>query len=130
MRPEAPQIMPSRDEHLKKARKNKEFANGVKLDNPTSVGWALTSLFYSALHYIEAYNAKYHFHGKNHQDLNDNINRNPVLLPISDVYLDLSAFSWNARYRIIEYEVKEFDEALQCHAAIEKHIMDLIADGN
>ncbi|MGP8244797.1 MAG: hypothetical protein ACLQVN_09800 [Bryobacteraceae bacterium] len=122
--------MPSRDEHLSKAQKNKEFAKSIKLDNPTSVGWALTSLFYSALHYIEAYNAKYNFHCKKHQDLNDNIARNPMLSAISDDYLDLSAFSWNARYQAVKYGTAEFEEALQYHAAIERHVMDLIANGH
>jgi hypothetical protein len=90
--------MPSRDEHLNKARKNKEFAESLKLDNPTCVGWALTALFYSALHYIDAYNAKYNKHCRTHQDLTDNIERNPVLEAISDDYSDLLTFSWNARY--------------------------------
>lgn len=122
--------MPSRDEHLSKARKNKEFVESINLDNPTRVGWALTVLFYSALHYIEAYNAKYSCHCKNHQDLNDNIERNPMLTDISDDYLDLANFSWNARYKAVNYTKKEFEEALQYHAAIEKHITDLIADGH
>jgi hypothetical protein len=121
--------MPSRDEHLGKARNNKEFAQSLKLDNPTRVGWALTALFYSALHYIEAYNAKYDFHCRNHHDVSDNIQRNPMLDTISDEYLDLSNFSWNARYKAVDYEVAKFTEAARYHAAIEKHIKDLISNG-
>ncbi|MGA2116367.1 MAG: hypothetical protein ABSH56_16620 [Bryobacteraceae bacterium] len=52
-----------------------------------------------------------------------------MLEPISGEYLDLSAVSWNARYQAIEYGAARFDEALGYHAAIEKHINDLFADG-
>src|SRR5271157_2510771 len=118
--------MPSRDEHLSKARLNKEFADSITLDNPTSVGWALTAIFYSALHYIEAYNAKYNFHCNNHNELNDNIRRNQVLSDICDDYCDLQTFSWNARYRAKKYGRQEVAEANEFHAAIEKHVMKLL----
>jgi hypothetical protein len=52
--------------------------------------------------------------------------RNPVLEAISDDYFDLETFSWNARYRAISYGDKEVKDALECHAAIKKHITDLI----
>jgi hypothetical protein len=122
--------MPSRGEHLSKARNNKEFADSIKLENSTRVGWVLTVLFYSALHYIEAYNAQFNYHCRNHQDLHDNIVRNPVLTAISYDYSDLETFSWNARYRAVRYGHKEIEDALEYHAAIEKHITDLIADGH
>ena|ERR1700730_4264750 len=120
--------MPSRDEHISKAKLNKTFADSLKLDNSTAVGWALTALFYSALHYIEAYNAKHHFHCKNHQELHDNIKRNPVLEAILEDYLDLSNFSWNARYMWVNYGREKFEEALDYHAAVKNHIADLIAN--
>ena len=122
--------MPSRGEHLSKARNNKEFADSIKIENSTRVGWVLTVLFYSALHYIEAYNVQFNYHCRNHQDLHDNIVRNPVLTAISYDYSDLETFSWNARYRAVRYGHKEIEDALEYHAAIEKHITDLIADGH
>ena len=91
--------MPSQSEHLTKALNNRKFAYGLPTTTPTAIGWALTALFYSALHYVEAYNAKFNAHFAKHEELNRDIGRNPVLMPIADDYLDLSAFSWNARYR-------------------------------
>lgn len=51
--------MPSKDEHLAKAANNHKFAMALKDANSTVFGWKLTILFYSALHYVEAYNAKF-----------------------------------------------------------------------
>jgi len=122
--------MPSRDEHLSKARKNREFADLLKPDNSTRAEWKLTVLFYSALHYVEAFHAKTHLHCKRHQDLNDNIMRNPLLADISEDYFHLQNFSWNARYQAVNYGNAEVEEAIQCHAAIAKHVTDLIAGGH
>jgi hypothetical protein len=120
--------MPSFDEHLSKARKNQEFAASLRLDTPTCVGWALTALFYSALHYVEAYNAKYHHHCDNHKQRNDEIVRNDVLVPIWADYSDLANFSWNARYRPKSYGVEDFNEAQQYQANIARRVTELIAN--
>jgi len=119
--------MPSQSEHLYKAVHNKQFADGVEPSTPTSVGWALTALFYSALHYVEAFNAKYNCHFSKHEDLNRDISRNPQLQKIFEDYKDLSNFSWNARYQAVHYGAAELTEALECHAVIQGHIDTLLA---
>jgi hypothetical protein len=121
--------MPSRSEHLAKAENNKGFADAIKLSNPTSVGWALTALFYSALHYVEAFNGKYNLHCKSHHQLKADIAKNPQLLTIFDEYSGLLDYSWNARYEVAVYGKREFDEASEYHAAIKKHILDLFLAG-
>jgi len=119
--------MPSQAEHLFKATNNKTFAQGLTKGTPTAVGWALTVLFYSALHYVEAYNAKFNAHFSKHEELNKDIQRNPQLSVIFDDYRDLSTFSWNARYRPVAYGEKELNEALACHAAVEEHVTELLS---
>src|SRR5665213_710169 len=112
--------MPSKDEHLAKATNNRNFAISLKAATPTAIGWALTVLFYSALHYVEAYNANFGLHCRNHEELNDQVARNPVLEPIRDEYKDLMTFSWNSRYRAIQYTAENLGEAIESHDAIQR----------
>ena len=118
--------MPNTNEHLAKAQGNKTFAYNLSVTTPTAIGWALTALFYSALHYVEAYNAKYHQHFSRHEDLSREIGRNPVLQPIYDDYKDLLAFSWNARYRPVQYDAAKLVEAKEYHAAVEQVVSGLL----
>jgi hypothetical protein len=118
--------MPSKDEHLAKAVNNKKFADSLDASDSTSVGWALTALFYSALHYVDAFNAKFNHHCNNHQELKDGLTRNPQLEDIRDEYQDLSTFSWNARYQAVKYGRAELAEAQGCHAAVKRHIENLL----
>ena len=118
--------MPSTDEHLKKAEGNRRFAYALRPANSVVSGWALTVLFYSALHYVEAYNAKFNTHFKSHDNLKSDIGRNPVLSDIYDEYSDLLTFSWNARYNSVVYGEAELNEAKEYHASVEKHILNLL----
>ena len=47
--------MPDRDSHLQQAQKNERFHQQFDLDTTEFHDWVITSLFYSALHYIDAY---------------------------------------------------------------------------
>ena len=114
--------MPSKGDHLAKAINNRRFADGVNVTSPTGIGWAMTALFYSALHYVEAYNAQYNMHCRKHEELSNDIGRNPVLVPIHDDYRDLSSFSWNARYQPVNYNAKDLEEAKACQEAVAKLI--------
>ena len=118
--------MPSTNEHLAKAQGNKTFAYNLGVTTPTAIGWALTALFYSALHYVEAYNAKYGQHFSKHEDLSRDIGRNPVLQPIYGDYKDLLVFSWNARYRPVQYDAARLVEAKEYHAAVEQVVSGLL----
>jgi hypothetical protein len=118
--------MPSKNEHLGKAVSNKKFAEAIKSSSPTYVGWAMTALFYSALHYVEAYNAKFNTRFTNHQDRNADIKDNPVFAPIRDDYLDLCNLSYNARYEAVNYGAEKLKEAQEYQAAVERHITGMI----
>ncbi len=47
--------MPSRAEHEAKAQANERIAAQFHLADSDEVAWAVTILFYAALHYLEAY---------------------------------------------------------------------------
>lgn len=44
--------MPTREEHLRQASRNEQVSFLLQADHPD---WAVTTLFYAALHYVEAY---------------------------------------------------------------------------
>jgi hypothetical protein len=110
--------MPTQSEHLYKATNNKIVADEMSRKTPTSIGWAITILFYSALHYVEAYNAKFNYHFHGHTQLINDMGRNPVFSTVFDNYQELSSLSWNARYRPRRYGDTELKEAIESHAAI------------
>jgi hypothetical protein len=116
----------SKDEHLSKAENNRRFAYALKPLDATLSGWTLTVLFYSALHYVEAYNATIQCHFINHNELNRHIEGTNSLAAIHDDYRDLANFSWNARYQAIPYGVPEIEEAKEFHSAVRKHIYGLL----
>jgi HEPN domain len=118
--------MPSQAEHFYKAVNNKLFADAITPSTPTATGWALTALFYSALHYVEAFNAKHNCHFSKHEDLNKDIARNPQLAPIFDDYKDLSELSWNARYQAVKYGKDKVTEAIEYHTAVVNCISPLL----
>lgn len=50
--------MPDERQHLKKAERNETFAESLDLSIPPNAEWAITALFYAAVHLVEAYMAK------------------------------------------------------------------------
>jgi hypothetical protein len=118
--------MPSREQHLQKASANKAFAGEIVRDNPTRAGWAITALFYSALHLVEAYNAKFNFHCASHSQRIDDLDRNPVHRPIRDIFKDLYSYSRNARYNAVSYGDPEYQKALGWLSTIEAHVSNIL----
>ena len=118
--------MPLQAEHLYKATNNKRFADAIRPITPTSSGWIITILFYSALHYVEAYNAKFNWHFRSHDDLKRDIARNPQLSKIFEDYSELLTFSWNARYQPCNYGEDDVKQARECYDAVVEHITSLL----
>ncbi len=118
-------MRPSRGDHLRKAERNRDFADRLPKSDPTQIGWALTALFYSALHYVEGYLAAFGFYTGNHKVLREEIDGNPQLQALSDDYQELFDYSYNARYRMRNYAPADFSKARAAFSRIEKHIRDL-----
>ncbi len=89
--------MPTSPQHRAKAENNEFFATDV---GEPFWDWAVTGLFYSALHYVEAYLASLHppFHPPTHQIRDSLIHREPRLRPIYVDYRELQDESRDARY--------------------------------
>ncbi len=82
--------------HLAKAVRNEEFYENVLELNSD---WAVVGLFYSAVHYIEAYLAKrLSIHSDNHEDRKNYVNQFSNLKPIYKEYSELQNLSWGIRY--------------------------------
>jgi hypothetical protein len=120
-------LSPTKDEHRAKAEHNEFLAN--ELDNPFW-DWAITGLFYSALHYVEAYLATKGIHFRRHKLRDSWIYRDAALKPIYIDYRELQTESEDARYMEIvpltiftQGDVQRLEVNLQ---AIKKVVIPLI----
>lgn len=107
--------MPKLDEHLKKAQHNETFVKSFDLDSTPFIDWAITGLFYSALHYMEAYFAKQGAHSPDHRTRDSNIHRDGNLRSLFFAYSDLKNFSVNARYTPKQFKASDVRNTLQPH---------------
>ena len=89
---------PTQQQHLTKAVGNAAFAQSLPLHDQTQIDWAHTAIFYSALHYIEAYLVKIGQPCEGHPERNRKMISDPVLSQISMEYRHLKYFSHSARY--------------------------------
>lgn len=78
--------MPSRDEHLNRAQENEAFITSLDLSKSINVDWAVTVLFYAALHYIDAYLAVQSVHPYDHSARDNKISTNGSLNEIYNDY--------------------------------------------
>jgi len=92
--------MPARDNHITQARHNRDFFGSF--DTSRYSDWAATVLFYTALHYIDAFLATQggpQGQHPNRHDVRDNyMTRIQELKPIASDYFRLKNFSSSARY--------------------------------
>jgi len=89
--------MTSESVHLRKARHNKAFLATIDVSAPGFLDWAVTVLFYCALHYVEAwFSRKLDRHFTSHGDRNQAVNR--FLTRIARGYLRLYNRARLARY--------------------------------
>jgi hypothetical protein len=118
--------LPRKRDHLDKAGGNERFAQALDLGASPNVDWAITALFYAALHYVEAYFATTNWHSVDHRARDSAIQRDNKLKVIFDDYSELKNYSINARYFIAGFkptDVKTLEPHLQ---NIKTHIVSLI----
>jgi hypothetical protein len=121
----------SQTQHTEKADRNANFAVALDLSKQVNVEWAMTSLFYSSLHYVEAYCARVGFpdsvhntHGKR----DTLVGRDAVLRTIRNEYTDLKNFGLEARYECRAIPAKKVtDEAIPALNTIKSHIRQALA---
>ena len=89
--------MPSKERHLEQARHNRTFFKAIDLD--AFPDWAMTALFYTAIHYVDAVLAvESNTHPDRHDSRDSEVAKSPVLNGIYDEYRKLKTDSFNARY--------------------------------
>lgn len=89
--------MPSRDEHLAQAKHNARFYGSF--DRSVFKDWAVTVLFYTSLHYIDAFLAhRANIHPVKHKTRDNAVGTVAELKPIFGHYSALKNASFNARY--------------------------------
>jgi len=105
--------MPSIDEHLEQARHNEDLLTG--LDRDQFGDWAMTVLFYSGLHWIDALLASKNIHPERHEVRDRLVWKNLELRPIAKDYLSLKTRSVNARYDCVRFDRTQVKDAESRH---------------
>ncbi|MBM4041274.1 MAG: hypothetical protein FJ290_22455 [Planctomycetes bacterium] len=113
--------MTTREQHLAQAKANKAFYEEL-LDRPEYHDWALTVLFYAALHYVDAF--LYPSDPPDHSTRNKLISRSPTLRSLYRKYRRLQDRSQDARYECYDPTREELVKARQeCYDVIESAIL-------
>ena len=118
--------MPNKDEHLQKARHDEEFADSLDVDNTHFLDWAVPSLFYAGLHYIEAYFAISGVHSPDHRTRDSSVRRDPNLRPLYADFNELKNYSINARYYMVPFAPSDVQKLKDCLASIKDRVTPLL----
>ena len=112
--------MPLKPEHISKAEHNEKLAE--TLSRTAYLDWAVTVIFYAALHYVDAILAASVVHPETHSERNDAIGTNAKLLKIRAEYRILETLSRNARYRSMKIEPADLQEAQNNFSVLRSHL--------
>ena len=122
--------LPTESEHLARAEKNEKYCDLLRSSiqsSETYRDWEIVGLFYSALHYVDAYLARIPFHPRSHGTRNNLVRMTSELRPIHRSYLTLYDRGRDARYELVEISLDrltglrngEFD-------AVKTHVRSLL----
>jgi hypothetical protein len=98
--------VPNLNEHLSTSRDNEALAE--RLVHMGEFGWAVTCLFYSALHLVEAYLVSVNLTSSNHRDRHTAMQRVPALQSVFRRYNHLKQQSENSRYQCQQFSRNAF----------------------
>ncbi|HET9406793.1 MAG TPA: HEPN domain-containing protein [Candidatus Sulfotelmatobacter sp.] len=101
--------MPNKPEHIAKAESNQKLAD--TLSRGAYLDWAVTLLFYSALHYVDAILAVSGVNPETHTERGDAMGNNDTLKRIRPEYRTLETLSRNARYREMKIDPDDLQKA-------------------
>ena len=124
--------MPTIQQHISKSRIAEDAQLTLEADSKDHSDWVVTTAFYCALHWIEAFfafkNYPPHQHN-NHKKRENAISKFADLHPIRQNYKRLSNASWEARYTKKNFKNKptEVKDLVQIDlVAVVTHIKGLI----
>ena len=107
--------MPRKTEHVKKAQHDEQFVSSLDPQTTPYLDWMITGMFYSALHYVEAYFATLSAYSADHRTRDSAIRRNQDIRAIYNDYSELKNFSINARYYLHHFTPADVTQNLQQH---------------
>lgn len=113
--------MPTKDQHNQKAERNENFAKRIA-EKTGYYDWAVTVLFYAALHYVDAILAVSRIDPHKHEERQDSIQKNDTLRRVYGEYRMLEALSRNARYYAVEIDNGDWHEAEVEFNALRAHL--------
>lgn len=113
--------MTTREQHLAQANANKALYEEL-LDRPAYRDWALTVLFYAALHYVDAF--LFPRNPPDHGTRNQMVRTTPLLRALYAKYRRLQERSQDARYECHDPTREELVRARrECYDVIESAIL-------
>jgi hypothetical protein len=92
--------VPDRASHIDQAERNERLSLG--LEGTTDTDWAVTTLFYAAVHLVDACLAP-GLHPREHRDRRDFVRLRADLRPIRTYYRELEDRSRDARYECVPF---------------------------
>ena len=121
--------MPTKDEHVAKAQGNETFADSIDPTSQPRIDWKLVVLFYTAMHYVEAYMAKaMNMHLRSHTTRDSYISRETNLKKVRIDYAHLKYFGYNARYELDGFTIKDIQDAKTYLANLKAILLPLVTD--
>ncbi len=114
--------MPTKAEHQRKAEHDERFVSSLDVATTPYLDWAITALFYSGLHYVEAYFATRGVHSADHRTRDSAVQRDVSIKQLYNDYSELKNFSINARYYMVAFtpdDVRDLQGRLE---SIRRHI--------
>ncbi|MGI8960763.1 MAG: hypothetical protein ACR2IV_13560 [Bryobacteraceae bacterium] len=121
--------MPLKQEHLDKSKAAEKLALSFNLSDPGAIDWAITLLFYSALHQVEAYFAIHGIHHGGHGGTggrDSSVANDSNTGPISKVYVRMKTHSINARYNYMNYTPMRVERMKADLDIIKTHVAPLL----
>lgn len=118
--------MPSKNQHIKRAYLNEEFAQEIlSLDNKFMF-WALVAFHYSALHWVDAYLATINEHPMSHYIRDKCLSRVSHLRKIYSKYHQLQTDSRDSRYNIHSFKARDISDARDYLYSIKSHLQSVL----
>ena len=118
--------MPSQREHAFQVLHNREFLATFDLDNSPFLDWAVTVVFYMAVHLVEQFLAHRGQDLLSHKTRERFISQSADLKPIWSVYRELKYQSERARYLAARFQPDEVRKLEGKLRQFETHIQELL----
>jgi hypothetical protein len=111
-------------EHVRKARRNEEFARSTGAPSICALEWSVTANFYAALHYVQAYFATQNIPFRLHTNRAIAIARDAGLKSIYQDYREMQDSSEAARYEVNGIKLDDLTHIEGCLARLKLAIRE------